>query len=55
MNEIEYLINEYYSINFIPGLNEKSKEIFKRIEKLIFKLEKFKAADTGYTKSALFG
>ena len=30
MNEIEYLINEYYSINFIPGLNEKSKEILRK-------------------------
>jgi len=55
MNEIEYLINEYYSINFIPEFKEKSQELFKKIEKLIFKLEKFKAADTGYTKSSLFG
>ena len=55
MDEIEYLINEYYSINYIPEFNAKSKELLKRLGKLIFKLEKFKASDTGYTKEALFG
>jgi hypothetical protein len=54
MDEIEYLLNEYYSIQHIPEFNAKSKELVERIKKLIYKLEQFKAPDTGYKKSALF-
>ncbi len=53
-NNIDFLLNEYFSIAHIPELKEQTQKLWDEIARKIYKLEFFKSADTGYKKSALF-